>query len=187
MCMYYVALDKLNANRARVAVLDAEIPKLMNLAKKLENDIKIPTVRYGDDTISIHAAGSHGDPTQRRAFTDIPEDVRQLYEDIRAMTIERHRTAAWIELAEQALAFLNERERMIVTLRAVEHMSWTDVVDEVYENTGKPISDKTCRRTYERACEKIKPFFVSGSMDSSRDRQVTTEKRIYVRMAPSMA
>ena len=30
MCMYYVALDKLNANRARVAVLDAEIPKLMN-------------------------------------------------------------------------------------------------------------------------------------------------------------
>ena len=183
MCKYFIALDKLNANRARVAVLDVEIPKLTNLAKKLENDVSISTSAYGDDTAAIRATGSHGDPTQRRAMKELPEDVRQLYDDIRAMTIERHRTAAWIELAERALAFLNGRERLIVSLRAVEHMSWVEVADEVLESTGKEISERACRLNYDRACDKIEPFFVSGTMDSAQAEQMYTKKRAYVKTA----
>lgn len=183
MCKYFIALDKLNANRARVAVLDVEIPKLTDLAKKLEKDISIPTGSYGDDTAAIRANGSHGDPTQHRAMKEMPEDVRQLYEDIRAMTIERHRTAAWIELAEQALNFLNGRERLIVRFRAVEHMSWVEVADEVFESTGKMISERSCRLNYARACDKIEPFFVSRTMDSAQAAQMYTKKRAYVKTA----
>lgn len=183
MCQYFIALDKLNANRARVAVLDTEIPKLKNLAKKLENDIGIPIASYGDDTAAIHATGSHGDPTQRRATKDMPEDVRQLHDDIRALTIERHRTAARIELAEKALAFLNGRERMVVTFRAVEHMSWTEVADAMYDETGEIRTERTYRHTYERACLKIEPFFISGSVDSTKAPQVTMKKRAYVKTA----
>lgn len=183
MCKYFIALDKLNANRARVAVLDVEIPKLTDLAKKLEKDISIPTGSYGDDTAAIRANGSHGDPTQHRAMKEMPEDVRQLYEDIRAMTIERHRTAAWIELAEQALNFLNGRERLIVKLRAVEHMSWAEIADEVSDSTGKVIAERTCRLTYARASDKIEPFFTSGTMDSGKATQAYTARRPYTKSA----
>lgn len=179
MCKYFVALDNLNANRARVAVLDAEIPKLERLMNKLMNDVSIPTAIYGDDTAAIHATGSHGDPTQRRALKDMPADVRQLWEDIRAMTIERHRTAAWVELADRALAFLGERDRFVVRCRAVEHMAWVDIVDELYEEYGELRTERTLRHIYQRACEKIEPFFTSMSMDSAQAAQVFTDKRVY--------
>lgn len=159
----YRDIANLNINRARVAVLDAEIPKLENLAKKLENDAFIATGRYGDATGSIHATGGHSDPTQRQALEDMPDDVRQLYEDIRAMTIEKHRTAARIAIAEQALGFLNERERLVVECRCTENQSLAETVDTLYERTGKLITERTAWNIYNRACQKIAPFFTSDS------------------------
>ena len=167
----FIELTNLNANRARVAVLDKQIPRLRNLADKLQSDVSLPVPRYGDDTGSIHATGSHTDPTQRHALCDLPDDVRQLLEDIRRLTIERHRTAAWVEMAETALAFLPDRERQIVELRAVEGLSWFDVVDALYDRTGDLIGERTARRTYERACNKIAPFFqcdTNGSREYHR-------------------
>lgn len=166
----YKDLVNLNANRARVAVLDKQIPQLQKLAAKLQNDVAITVRHYdGDDACGIHATGSHGDPTMRRAMCDLPGDVAQLLEDIRQLTIERHRTAARIDMAESALAFLSERERLVVELRSVEGMSWADVVDAVYDRTGDMIGEKTVRRTYDRACVKIAPFFPNAG-DSEKKR-----------------
>ena len=162
----YKALKYLNVNRARLKVIDQELPKLRALAKSLQNDVSLPTVRFDDDTGSIHGS-RHADPTARQAAQEMPDDVRELLDDIRAMTIERHRIASWIEIAESALALLTERERLIVKLRAVEQLSWMDVADEVYDRTGHMIIEKTCRRTFARAMDKIAPFF--GSIGSPAD------------------
>lgn len=164
-------LVNLNANRARVAILDRKIPELKALAAELQNDVSISIACYGDPTGSIRAIGSHSDPTQRRAMKDVPEDVRQLIEDIRSMTIERHRTAARIELAEQALAFLNKRERTIVELRICDGMSWFDVQGALEDRNGDVLNEKTVRSTYIRACLKIEPFFsadAEGVSDGKR-------------------
>lgn len=163
----YRDLRDLNAYRARVAVLDHQIPKLRALAAKMQEDVSIPTARYGDPAGYIHASGSHSNPTQRRALCDLPEDVAELLEDIRRLTIERHRTAARIELVEQALAFLPENERIIVELRAVEGMSWFDVVDAVLERTECLITERTARARYDRACVKIEPFFNTADIPTS--------------------
>lgn len=168
---YFPPLRYLNANRARVAVLDSQLPKLIGLAEKLANDVSIHTTQFGDDTGCIHGVGSHGDPTQRHALEGMPDDVVELLNDIRQMTIERHCTAARIEIAEQALAFLPDRERLIVKLRAVDGMSWFDVLDALCEQTGEIISDRTARNIYDRACEKIAPFFTSSGNDNSQDRK----------------
>lgn len=172
MCKYPKALTNLNVNRARVAVLDREISKLRNLAEKLQKDTYLETSRLGDPTAHIHSEGGHADTTARQGVReDIHNDVKQLLNDICALTIERHRTATWIEIAESALAFLPDRERQIVELRAVEGLSWFDVVDALYDRTGDLIGERTARRTYERACNKIAPFFqcdTNGSREYHR-------------------
>ena len=159
---YFPPLRYLNANRTRVAILDAQIAKLKTLTDKMKKDVPVYTSRFGDSTAYIHSTGSHSDPTEYSALTEMPDDVSELLNDIRRMTIERHRTAARIDLAEQALAFLPERERLIVQFRTVDSMSWEDVVDALYEQTGTLICDKTARHTYDRGCEKIAPFFSAG-------------------------
>lgn len=153
------SLKNLNANRARVAFLEKQIPQLQNLAAKMLNDVSIATAHYGDDAGNIHVTGSHSDPTSVLALRDMPEDIRQLNEDIRALIVERYRKAAWIAEAEAALNFLTEKERKIVTLRLVEHRSWEDVVDVYFEETGRLYSERSCRNTFNAALAKIEPFF----------------------------
>lgn len=157
-------LTNLNANRARIAVLDAQIPRLKTLAHQLENDVSIRGVIFGEEY--RHAEGGHSDPTGRAAVQPLPEDVQQLYQDIRSMIIERQRVAVWVELAEQALAFLPERQRVIVQARAVDGLSWEGVVDALYDQTGELLTDKSCRVNYKRAMEKIEPFFITDSVST---------------------
>ena len=159
-------LTNLNANRARIAVLDAQIPRLKALAHQLENDVSIRGVTFGEEY--RHAEGGHSDPTGRAAVQPLPEDVQQLYQDIRSMIIERQRVAIWVDLAEQALAFLSDRQRIIVQARAVDGLAWDGVIDAVYDQTGDLISDKTCRANYNRAIEKISPFFTTAPLCESR-------------------
>lgn len=151
-------LTNLHVNRARVAALDAEIKRLQALAKQLEGDVSVrAVVRYGEE--SRHPEGWHSDPTGRAAVCDLPEDMRQLYEDIRGLIIERGRTASSVSLAEQALAFLPERLRIVVEFRVIEGMSWADVGDEVYERTGHDYSERALRNQLNSALKKIEPFF----------------------------
>ena len=157
-------LTNLNANRARIAVLDAQIPRLKALAHRLENDVSIRGVTLGEEY--RHAEGGHSDPTGRAAVQPLPEDVQQLYQDIRSMIIERQRVTIWVELAEQALAFLPDRQRVIVQARAVDGLSWEGVVDALYDQTGQLSTDKSCRANYKRAMEKIQPFFITEHLGS---------------------
>lgn len=145
-------------NRARIAALDGEIIRLKELAKQLEKDVSFRgTALYGEE--NRHAEGWYSDPTGRAAVQDLPEDVRQLYEDIRRMTIERNRTAAWVALADQALAILPRIEKLVVELRAIDGLSWADVGDEVYERTERDYSEVALRNIFKRALNKIRPFF----------------------------
>lgn len=162
----FPVLSELNANRARLAALDTEIPKLESLAAKLQNDISLPTSQFCHGA-GIHATGSHSDPTARLA-SQLPADVVELLTDIRSLTIERYRLAARVELAESALRFLPERERMIVTFRIVERMSWEDVADAIYENTGIWTTENVCRKQIDRAMERIAPFFSKSPLESER-------------------
>ena len=155
-------LTNLNANRARIAVLDAQIPRLKALANQLENDVSIRGVTFGEEY--RHAEGSQSDPTGRAAVQPLPEDVQQLYQDIRSMIIERQSVTVWVELAEQALAFLPDRQRVIVQARAIDGLSWEGVVDALYDQTGELLTDKSCRANYKRAMEKIKPFFITENV-----------------------
>lgn len=157
-------LTNLNANRARVAVLDVQISRLKTLAQQLEKDVSIRGVTFGEEY--RHAEGGHSDPTGRAAIQSLPEDVQQLHQDIRSMIIERQRVSVWVELAEQALAFLPERQRVIVQARAVDGLSWEGVVDVLYDQTGELLTDKSCRANYKRAMEKIAPFFTSEPLCS---------------------
>ena len=154
------------ANCARAKFLDYEIPRLQKLAKQLEKDVSwYSGVVYGEE--NRHAEGSHSDPTGREAVRDIPEDVRQLYEDICALIIEQNRTALWIALAEQVLAFLPEKQRIIVELRAVEGLTWADVGDEIFERTGRDYTERALRYQYKSAMEKINPFFFAAPVISN--------------------
>ena len=157
-------LINLNANRARIAVLDTQIPRLKALAHQLKNDVSIRGVTLGEEY--LHAEGGHSDPTGRAAVQPLSEDVQQLYQDIRSMIIERQRVAVWVELAEQALAFLPERQSVIVQARAVDGLSWEGVVDALYDQTGELLTDKSCRANYKRAMEKIEPFFITDSVST---------------------
>lgn len=160
-------LTNLNANRARIAVLDTQIRRLKALAHQLENDVSIRGVTFGEKC--RHAEGGHSDPTGRAAVQPLPEDVQQLYQDIRSMIIERQRVAVWVELAEQALAFLPERQRIIVQARIVDGLSWEGVVDALYDQTGQLLSDKSCRANFKRAIAKIKPFFTVEDIGANFD------------------
>lgn len=91
-------LTNLNANRARVAVLDVQISRLKTLAQQLEKDVSIRGVTFGEEY--RHAEGGHSDPTGRAAIQSLPEDVQQLHQDIRSMIIEQQRVSVWVELAE---------------------------------------------------------------------------------------
>lgn len=152
-------LTDYKVNRARIDALDVEIKRLQALAQQLEKDVSFQaTVTYGER----HAEGWHSDPTGRAAVRGLPEDVRQLYEDIRGLIIERGRTASLVALADQALAFLPEKQRIVVQLRAVEGMSWADVGDEIFERVGHDYTEAALRRQYKSALAKIEPFFVAA-------------------------
>lgn len=151
------SLYNYNANRARLSVLDVQIKRLQALAKQLECDVSYGVAVYGEEY--RHAEGGRADPTERDAVRSLPEDVQQLLGDIRELTIERERTRTNVELVEQALGFLEDRDRAIVEYRAVEHMSWTKVADELCVRLDLLLTERSCRSIYLRALEKIGPFF----------------------------
>ena len=157
MSKSYSLLDKLQANRAALKTLDIQIEKLTKLATQLENDVSIPVSNF-EINADIRAIGGHSDLTASKAM-NMPSDVKQLLGDIRRMIIKRARAVSEIDIAENALAFLNERERLIVTFRSVQHMSWDDVAFEYWSKTNHQITVRTCRLAYTNALKKLSPFF----------------------------
>lgn len=152
-------LFDLKANQARVAVLDRNIEELKKLAKTMQTvkpDIGM-TVRYGEE--KCHAEGTHSDPTAGAALYDPSEQISEIFAEIRKLMIERQRVIGWINIANAALSFLPEDQRMIVQLRAIEGMKWEELSFEYEDRTGHSLSVKSCRKYYYIALETMQPFF----------------------------
>lgn len=181
--MNYTGLLNLKANKVRIATLTVEIQKLRNIAKLLENDININTTARYDPMAGYRKQGTHGDMIGNtaldRAMGNPTDELKCLLVDINIMTMELYRTQAWVQLAESALNFLPERERAIVNYRAVEQFSWEMIADALSDEYGIILSLSSIRHIYNRATEKIKPFFVVDSMDSTKPQEPLT-KRMYV-------
>lgn len=157
-------------NRAKIAALEGEIEKLQLLAKQLEGDVGFRGVAlYGEE--SRHSEGGHSDLTALEALREVPDDVRQLYDDIRILTIEKGRAAARVAIVERALDMLTDKQRIVVELRAIDGLSWEDVADGFLDRTEHEYTTRTLRTLFSNALTTINPFFRSEPIEGGNHRE----------------
>lgn len=156
-----IYLRELNANKARVKAIDRAIAEFKQLANDIKNFRPEQRMTTSYDGMSVFSnTGTHSDPTAWFASYSVPyEDLEVIYAEIRKLMIERQKVTGWINLAEAALEFLPEKQRIIVVMRAIEGRTWEDIAFEYCDRTGQTISDKTCCKRYHQALRAIDPFF----------------------------
>lgn len=153
----YADLDNLIANKAKLQALDKDIERTKELSAQMmdDRDYRITS----DFEEHRHKEGTHSDMTEILACQDVSSASMELIDDLKELTVQRHRLAMKIENAETALSFLDDLDRRIVWYRDVKGLSWDDVVYKCQQKTKRQICRKTAYKHYMSALHRIRPFF----------------------------
>ena len=151
------------ANKAKLQALDRDIERTKELSLQMRNDMDFHVT--SDFEEHRHKEGTHTDETSTIACKPVSDASIQLIEDLRELTVQRHRLAMKIENVELALSFLDKADRAIVWYREVERLSWEEITDKCSSRTAGACK-KTVEKHYKRAMQKIRPFFINDAVDA---------------------
>ena len=116
-----------------------------------------------------HGSGV-GDPTGRLAI-DIADGkvgifVKQIQEEMVPIQIELNEKEKSVREVEIVLEALSEREREIVTLKAIDDLPWQEALDQMNDKHGGTYAKRTIQRLYDRAMEKAYKTVAGNTTES---------------------
>ncbi len=156
-------------NKAKLKALDRDIERTKELSLQMQNDMDFHAT--SDFEEHRHKEGTHTDETSIIACKPVSDASMQLIEDLRELTVQRHRLALKIENVETALSFLDKAERLSVSYRDVERLSWEEVTFRCSSRTAGACK-KTIEKHYKQAIRKIRPFFVNDAVGTDSSAEI---------------
>ena len=144
---------------ARVAFLEKEIPELEKLINDCKSSIVSDEVNITQVISDMPRGGMTSDPTGRLgamlAEGFVPQRIREIEAELAEKKNEFSQKRITVVFVEAWLSGLSRRERFLVTAKDIDGETWTEIVDD-YEREFEPKCEKTLRRKYDTAIDKIK-------------------------------
>lgn len=125
-------LDKYRENTARAAIIEAEITRLQELFEAMEKTVIEDSVMTTSVLTGMPRANRISDPTGRIAIdaasgTMTPE-MKTIRQEIRTLTRERLDLLTSIGKVDALLKALNEKQCFVVRRKAMDQMTWREIV-----------------------------------------------------------
>lgn len=144
---------------ARCSFLEQEIHELKLLAERLQSSAVSDAVKITQVISDMPHGTDISDPTGRLAirFADgyVPDYVREIEKDIRALENEYRIKHPPTVFVEAWLKVLNKRERFVIENKTIGGMFWRELITEYAKEFGEEYSRQGLKKIRDKAMEKI--------------------------------
>ena len=146
------------STKARFAYLSSQVGMLERFLKICRSEMIEDQVTMSQSITGMPHGTTVGDPTARLALDIASGKVTPFVEQIEAELTEVHaemnRIGPKLAVVECVMGAVNEREWLLIEMKAIDGLSWAEILKEMNQRFNGVYSKRSLQRLYDRAFSK---------------------------------